>query len=79
MIPPNVEKVSEMDFRGIWRDDQGRIIKIWAQEEDGSWKGEFSHDPKAGIQTYTKYLGVNTKDGSRLMERKRGEEKGWEA
>lgn len=80
MIPPQAEKVKEMDFRGIWRDDKDRLVKIVKQREDGIWLG-FLINPKLGEevpQAYTKYLGVNTKDGTRLMERKRGEEKGWD-
>lgn len=77
MIPPQAERVHEMDFRGIWRDDQGRIVEIVRQLDDGSWLGHF-RDNMIPAQVYTKYLAVNTKDGTRLIERKRGEEKGWE-
>lgn len=74
------EKTQEMDFRGIWRDDKESLIKIVNQREDGVWLG-FLMNPKPEEeipQTYTKYLGVNIADGTRLMKRKRGEEKGWD-
>lgn len=77
---PNAERVQELDFRGLWRDDQGRLVKIVNQREDGVWLG-FLMNPKPEEeipQAYTKYLGVNIVDGTRLMERKRGEEKGWD-
>jgi hypothetical protein len=80
MIPPNAEKVSEQDFRGRWRDDKGRILDITDQDEDTDlWRGFFLEDLKREHQQfYTKYFGVNAVDGSRLMERKRGEESGWD-
>lgn len=76
------ERVQEMDFVGIWRDNLGRIIIITKQLESGNWRGiRKNPDPlvvEPEVHEYTKFLGVNIKDGSRLMERKRGEEAGWD-
>lgn len=75
------EKVEELDFRGVWRDDKDRIVVILGQYQTGTWYGYFKGiDPIPGIPPieYTRYLGVNIVDGIRLMERKRGEEWGWD-
>ena len=61
---------------GIWKDDKDRFVVIERYETpEGLSIGHFFNEYKSETQLYRD--GNHTLDGSKLMERKRGEEKGW--
>jgi hypothetical protein len=63
-------------WKGIWKDDRGRFIHIdWLETPEGLAKGYIIGDKSEELYHYRE--GTNVLDGSKLMERKRGEEKGW--
>jgi len=72
---PKIPRISK--WKGIWKDDRGRFIEIehWETPE-GLSIGEFI--PRHEVSEQFHYReGNQVLDGSKLMERKRGEEKGW--
>lgn len=64
-------------WEGIWKDDKGRYVKIdWQETPEGLAQGFFL--PMSDLSQLEYYRdGNHTMDGSKLMERKRGDEKGW--
>ena len=65
-------------WQGMWKDDKGRFVLIDAYETpEGLAKGFFIpfSDDNGEKQMYRD--GNHTFDGSKLMEKKRGEEIGW--
>lgn len=72
MKPQEISK-----WKGIWRDDKERYVKIdYDETPEGLAQGFFlPMDDLSQLQHYRD--GNHTLDGSKLMERKRGDEKGW--
>jgi len=66
----------ESQWKGIWRDDRGRFVEIEPFETpEGLIQGHFLRIERIGKELYRD--GNHTLDGSKLMERKRGDEAGW--
>lgn len=67
-------------WKGIWRDDKGRFVEIyWEETPVGLAVGWFISPLGHVHPTEKEYYrdGDHTLDGSKLIERKRGDEKGW--
>lgn len=64
-------------WEGTWKDDRGRYMRIqWNETPEGLARGFFIQGSgDLDVQLYKD--GNHTLDGSKLMERKRGDEKGW--
>ena len=63
-------------WKGIWRDDKGRFLEIESYETpEGLAVGYYIGS--VGIHRLLFRDGTEVLDGSKLMEKKRGEEKGW--
>lgn len=71
-------------WKGLWKDDKGRFVEIehWETPEGLSYGFFIGAEYKSGDSPYSfekqNYReGNNVLDGSKLMEKKRGEEAGW--
>lgn len=64
-------------WTGVWKDDKGRFVRCYGEETEGITTGYFLDRAAQDSETQFYRDGTNEVDGSQLMERKRGEEKGW--
>jgi hypothetical protein len=76
MTPQEKRAPTISKWKGIWKDDKDRFVEIehWETPE-GLSVGCIMGIENPPREHYKE--GNNVLDGSKLMERKRGEEKGW--
>lgn len=71
MRAPTISK-----WKGVWKDDKGRFVEIEHWETPEGLSIGFIMGTETTAREHYKD-GNNVLDESKLMERKRGEEKGW--